>query len=140
MDCMVQCGEGEANAGEQDNHQGEEEVTFLYKLCHGSSPKSYGINVAKLAGLPPYVLNLALAQSKQFERSMQKCDGGNGTSAEQDRRVGFKSFRSFCDSTYLIVRRSTKRGFARCMIDWSPLLTWCRLNYPQIDNRNSAVN
>jgi len=49
-----------------------EEVTFLYKLCHGSSPRSYGINVARLAGLPAYVLALAQAQSKRFEHSMQQ--------------------------------------------------------------------
>lgn len=30
---------------------GPEEVTFLYKLMPGACPKSYGINVARLAGL-----------------------------------------------------------------------------------------
>lgn len=32
-----------------------EEVTFLYRLTPGSCPKSYGVNVARLAGkcIPP---------------------------------------------------------------------------------------
>jgi len=31
---------------------GVEEVTFLYRLTPGSCPKSYGVNVARLAGIP----------------------------------------------------------------------------------------
>ncbi|KAK9807187.1 hypothetical protein WJX73_005617 [Symbiochloris irregularis] len=33
-----------------------EQVTFLYKLAEGACPKSYGPNVARLAGLPPSLL------------------------------------------------------------------------------------
>lgn len=43
-----------------------EEVTFLYRLCAGSSPKSYGINVARLAGLPLDVIRMALAEAAKF--------------------------------------------------------------------------
>lgn len=39
MACQVGIGEG-----------GFEEVTFLYRLTSGSCPKSYGVNVARLAG------------------------------------------------------------------------------------------
>lgn len=39
MACEISKGEG-----------GLEEVTFLYKLTPGSCPKSYGVNVARLAG------------------------------------------------------------------------------------------
>ena len=31
--------------------EGIEEVTFLYRLTAGSCPKSYGVNVARLAGM-----------------------------------------------------------------------------------------
>ena len=59
-----------------DNHDQQEsvndEVTFLYKLREGSSPKSYGINVAKLARLPTCVLETAFAQSKMFEANMRR--------------------------------------------------------------------
>jgi DNA mismatch repair ATPase MutS len=68
MDCIVQQPNADAILSSQDN---SEEVTFLYKLCNGSSPKSYGINVARLAGLPPFVIALALQQSKSFESLMQ---------------------------------------------------------------------
>ena len=33
----------------------EETITFLYKFIEGACPKSYGFNVAKLAGLPAEV-------------------------------------------------------------------------------------
>jgi len=39
MACEVGKGEG-----------GLEEVTFLYRLTAGACPKSYGVNVARLAG------------------------------------------------------------------------------------------
>ena len=78
MSCLVQSGnnawadgirEGEENEKEKGDDK-EEEVTFLYKLCPGSSPRSYGINVARLAGLPQAVLDLAREKSKSFERSL----------------------------------------------------------------------
>lgn len=39
---------------EEDN-----KVTFLYKMVNGSTNKSYGINVARLANLPDTLLNRA---------------------------------------------------------------------------------
>lgn len=56
-----------------------EEVTFLYKLCHGSSPKSYGINVAKLAGMPIELIQLAIQQSHAFEQSSKSRNNQNST-------------------------------------------------------------
>ncbi|XP_076885218.1 DNA mismatch repair protein MSH6-like [Bidens hawaiensis] len=46
---------------------GLEEVTFLYKLTSGACPKSYGVNVARLAGLPDDVLKKAAIKSEEFE-------------------------------------------------------------------------
>lgn len=72
MDCLVQQSEQE-----QDQVKGkkvmddQEEVTFLYRLCSGSSPRSYGINVARLARLPQEVIALALRQSREFEERMR---------------------------------------------------------------------
>ena len=48
---------------------GAEEVTFLYTLTEGACPKSYGVNVARLAGLPESVLSAAAARSAALERS-----------------------------------------------------------------------
>ncbi|XP_062083571.1 DNA mismatch repair protein MSH6 [Humulus lupulus] len=49
-----------------------EEVTFLYKLIHGACPKSYGVNVARLAGLPDSVLQNAAVRSSNFEATYGK--------------------------------------------------------------------
>ncbi|CAN0888815.1 DNA mismatch repair protein MSH6 [Linum grandiflorum] len=46
---------------------GVEEVTFLYRLTPGACPKSYGVNVARLAGLPEHVLQTAVAKSSEIE-------------------------------------------------------------------------
>ena len=43
------------------------QVTFLYKLTNGACPKSYGVNVACLAGLPDEVINRATSFAKQLE-------------------------------------------------------------------------
>lgn len=37
-----------------DGTDGIEEVTFLYRLTPGPCPKSYGVNVARLAGVFVY--------------------------------------------------------------------------------------
>ena len=57
-------------------------MTFLYKLCDGSSPKSYGINVARLAGLPQYVLDLAVKQSRAFaEKTLSEMERANASAS-----------------------------------------------------------
>ncbi|WOK94006.1 DNA mismatch repair protein MSH6 [Canna indica] len=55
---------------------GVEEVTFLYRLTPGSCPKSYGVNVARLAGLPTSVLQKATRKSHDFEISNRKHHSG----------------------------------------------------------------
>lgn len=55
---------------QQDEEATEDDsprITFLYTLGQGVCPKSFGINVARLAGLPESVLNKAKANSQQFE-------------------------------------------------------------------------
>ncbi|KAI0216514.1 DNA mismatch repair protein msh6, partial [Massospora cicadina] len=53
MDCLV-------DANRRD-------VTFLYKLTPGICPKSYGMNVARMAGLPSEIIDLAEAKALEFE-------------------------------------------------------------------------
>ncbi len=43
------------------------QVTFLYNLTNGACPKSYGVNVARLAGLPDEVINRATSFARQLE-------------------------------------------------------------------------
>lgn len=45
-------------------------ITFLYTLGPGTCPKSFGINVARLASLPPEVLSNAKKVSEEFEEEM----------------------------------------------------------------------
>ncbi|KAF8657666.1 hypothetical protein HU200_059821 [Digitaria exilis] len=61
MACEVRKGEG-----------GLEEVTFLYRLTSGACPKSYGVNVARLAGIPASVLQRANEKSSDFEANYGK--------------------------------------------------------------------
>ncbi|KAH7428809.1 hypothetical protein KP509_09G018600 [Ceratopteris richardii] len=50
-----------------ESHGGVEKVTFLYKLADGACPKSYGVNVARIAGMPDSVLKRAALQATQLE-------------------------------------------------------------------------
>jgi DNA mismatch repair ATPase MutS len=63
MECIV-----------EDDHENDSErklnITFLYTLGDGPCPKSFGVNVARLAGLPDDVLQKAKAVSSQFEAEM----------------------------------------------------------------------
>jgi DNA mismatch repair protein MSH6 len=82
MDCIVQ------TRGTTINTDADpESVTFLYKLCDGSSPRSYGINVAKLANLPDTVVQLAIQHSREYERQL-----GGGSMAGSARDVYVKYF------------------------------------------------
>lgn len=49
-------------------------ITFLHKVKEGSVDKSYGINVAKLAGLPAEVIDRADAILKVYENKEKKKD------------------------------------------------------------------
>ena len=44
-------------------------MTFLYKLVEGVCPKSYGMNVANMAGLPSDVIDRAESVARDFEEA-----------------------------------------------------------------------
>ncbi|KAL1304880.1 hypothetical protein AAFC00_003802 [Neodothiora populina] len=46
---------------------GHPDVTFLYEVGEGVAHRSYGLNVARLAGVPTSVLDVAAVQSKKME-------------------------------------------------------------------------
>ena len=60
MECMVELDTGK-----------EQIVTFLYTLGNGICPRSFGINVARLAGLPQEVIDIAMKKSAEFEAEME---------------------------------------------------------------------
>mmetsp|Transcript_20117 Transcript_20117/g.43814 ORF Transcript_20117/g.43814 Transcript_20117/m.43814 type:complete len:279 (+) Transcript_20117:142-978(+) len=59
-----------------------QEVTFLYRLTQGACPKSYGTNVARLAGLPASVVQRAAHMSCVNEQAAKQA-GGAGAGAMQ---------------------------------------------------------
>ena len=46
-----------------------DQITFLYKLSPGTSPSSFGMNVARLAGIPSSIISKATEKSKALELS-----------------------------------------------------------------------
>jgi len=62
------------------------EVTFLYKLIDGISEKSYGMNVAAMAGVPHDVVVKAEEAAREFElgsklaKSLEQSGRGAGVS------------------------------------------------------------
>ena len=48
------------------------DITFLHKVMDGPVDKSYGINVAKLAGLPKEVINKSNELLNMYERDPEK--------------------------------------------------------------------
>ncbi|KAG2496433.1 hypothetical protein HYH03_005657 [Edaphochlamys debaryana] len=68
MACAVE-GQEEDSEGLADKPaEGGEEVTFLYRLTMGACPKSYGTNVARLAGLPASVVARAAEVSAMWDQ------------------------------------------------------------------------
>ena len=47
-------------------------VTFLYKFAKGACNRSHGVNVARLAGLPEPLLELAAAKSERLEAALEE--------------------------------------------------------------------
>ena len=54
-------------ANEEKDH-----VIFLYKFIRGECPMSFGLNVARMAGLPQKVLQIAQARSTAFAANLDK--------------------------------------------------------------------
>ena len=70
--------------------ENRDEVSFLYKVVPGAAQKSYGLYVAKLAGLPPDVVERAEALLAEFEAG-QPATGGQKQTAEQTQPPGVPS-------------------------------------------------
>lgn len=50
---------------------GSDEVLFLYKLASGVCPASFGLNVARLAGVPEGIISRAKVVSAEIERKLR---------------------------------------------------------------------
>ncbi|KAF9966318.1 DNA mismatch repair protein msh6 [Mortierella alpina] len=60
--------------------QANREVTFLYKLVDGVCEKSYGMNVAHMAGVPRTIVDRAEEMAESFERKQE-------TKREEEKRL-----------------------------------------------------
>ncbi|KAI0564619.1 DNA mismatch repair protein MutS [Gracilaria domingensis] len=58
-------------------HKQSSRIVFLYKLTDGVAPSSYGLNVARLAGIPEEVVDEAQCKAVELEstQQLQKRDG-----------------------------------------------------------------
>lgn len=61
---------------QQDGHEksDDEKIFFLHQVQEGAGDDSYGIEVAKLAGLPPAIIKSARQTLKQLENDRQSLD------------------------------------------------------------------
>lgn len=71
--------EGACNASLAVKEQGDE-LVFLYRLVEGGADRSYGVQVARLAGIPDHVIERARAMMGQLEE-------GEGTRQEAGSRA-----------------------------------------------------
>ncbi|KAH7073017.1 DNA mismatch repair protein MSH3 [Paraphoma chrysanthemicola] len=60
-----------------EERDGGKEVVFLYEVAEGTSHRSYGLNVARLARVPEKVIGVAEVKSRELEESMGSCKMGN---------------------------------------------------------------
>jgi DNA mismatch repair ATPase MutS len=52
------------------HNEENDSLVYLYQLQDGACPESFGILVAKLAGLPADVVSRAKAKSKSFQQTL----------------------------------------------------------------------
>jgi DNA mismatch repair protein MutS len=58
-----------------DVKEWHDDIVFLHKVRHGAADRSYGIQVAKLAGLPRPVIDRAAEVLRVLEKTDRKADG-----------------------------------------------------------------
>jgi DNA mismatch repair protein MutS len=64
-------------------------VIFLRKILLGRADQSYGIQVARLAGLPPTVLHRAKDILNNLEKAELNAEGNPSLAAEHDQGVSY---------------------------------------------------
>ncbi len=67
----------------------KDQIVFMHKVLEGAASKSYGLQVAKLAGIPHSVLEKAKAQLTKLET--QNLDTGDNLSNEPQSQLSFES-------------------------------------------------
>ena len=131
----------EAADDADDAYAAADEIDFLYALTPGVAHRSFGLNVARMAGVPPGVLRCAAAKARELETRMAKQaaaraarearrDGGAGGdgerallgACEETARVSGAAVRALRDAedagavaaVQAHVREATTRGDGTC--------------------------
>jgi DNA mismatch repair protein MutS len=86
----------------------EDQVVFLHRIEPGAADRSYGLHVAKLAGLPRQVLERANAVLNELERNFARQSQRPVLAAVQRRRL--RQLRLFEEPEELIVRELRQLG------------------------------
>ena len=76
-------------------------VIFLRKLVPGGSEHSFGIHVARLAGMPPQVLNRASAMLELLEEKNSGPATSDGKKAKKGKNVSAKDDLSGCQLSFI---------------------------------------
>jgi DNA mismatch repair ATPase MutS len=105
MDCMVEeeaaaeapGDSSSGSAGAAGSSGGMATVTFLYKLVDGACPKSYGLNVARLAHLPEAVIARARQKSEEFEAAVEAAKRGELVAAPSSAHPSARSLAARAD-------------------------------------------
>ena len=85
---------GEKNPDDDEALAAADEIDFLYALTPGVAHRSFGLNVARMAGVPPGVIRSAAAKARELETGMSRKaaaraarearrDGGAGGAGER---------------------------------------------------------
>ena len=97
-----------AQDGSDDKSKNPPEVhsiDFLYSLTPGVAHRSFGLNVARMAGLPPSVLVLAAAKARELEKAMAtraatklvRDKGGSGEQITETASMTKRTTLALCD-------------------------------------------
>ncbi len=88
----------------------DDRIVFLHRILPGSADRSYGLHVAKLAGLPQEVMERAHAVLSELERSFARESQRPALAAAQRRRT--RQLRLFEAPEEIVVRQLRELGDA----------------------------
>jgi len=80
----------------------DQNVTFMYQFKQGTCPKSYGMNVANLAGLPDKLVQRAGEMSAKFE---QLLESAHGKSSSEDIRMSKRILQAIQEGDYALLKK-----------------------------------
>jgi DNA mismatch repair protein MutS len=81
----------------------EDQVVFLHRIVAGAADRSYGVHVAKLAGIPRHVLERANAVLNELEKAFSRESRRPVLAAVQRRRQ--RQLRLFEAAEEMVVRQ-----------------------------------